>query len=697
MQRALRVTAWTCNGVCAALLIWCLAGGGFQRTLSQVMLTLVGIGMGIAMAELYLREPRPHSWFSRAGLSTIVGSQLCYHLLVWTSLNEQTLLWRCWWLTTIPSLNLIHLLILGRAGFSGSRWARSTRIAIPVLGLLLIGLVLRPKAQLVETPALWVLVLIALPATVCVLGSCVAAFRWHRSNSRREPWPPLLRYACILTSQVLLFLGGFYLGTVSHEPPSPFDLMPSALASVSRAELAHQLQTDLLRLKTIAVGLDDLEAQTAQLHARIFADMKREGRTVFTPAEEDEIRWRFVSYLSYRAALVRMIAVYSGFESVRDPEQKIRCFLLGYAAGATALDVGIKLVERYRDRRAARAKLNEPDAAWGVKEGMFDEIYYGVTNPRNVAIFEEFAQYFAHKRAAWRKAGIHPKAEMDWLEARIDRCTAEIRKSDLDQTRAWLSRVIKRVKQDAYTPVYSVQTLVSGMIGDFRISDRQPFIADVQIAAVQKKIQPGDIIIERRNWFLSNAFLPGFWPHAALYVGTPEELRALGLAEHPEIRAKWDLYARKAHDGRQLAVIEAVSEGVIFNSLHHSIHADYVAVLRPRLAKEQIKQAIVNAFRHHGKAYDFEFDFATSDKLVCTELVYRSYSKLLRFDLINIMGRRTLPALEIVKKFAAERGSSGRQLDFVLFLDTPQGGKQARFASEEEFCSSASRPRAFHN
>ena len=92
MQRALRVTAWTCNGVCAALLIWCLAGGGFQRTLSQVMLTLVGIGMGIAMAELYLREPRPHSWFSRAGLSTIVGSQLCYHLLVWTSLNEQTLL-----------------------------------------------------------------------------------------------------------------------------------------------------------------------------------------------------------------------------------------------------------------------------------------------------------------------------------------------------------------------------------------------------------------------------------------------------------------------------------------------------------------------------------------------------------------------------------------------------------------------------
>ncbi len=36
-------------------------------------------------------------------------------------------------------------------------------------------------------------------------------------------------------------------------------------------------------------------------------------------------------------------------------------------------------------------------------------------------------------------------------------------------------------------------------------------------------MEPGDIIVARQNWYLSNIGLPGFWPHAELYVGTPEE------------------------------------------------------------------------------------------------------------------------------------------------------------------------------
>ena len=86
-----------------------------------------------------------------------------------------------------------------------------------------------------------------------------------------------------------------------------------------------------------------------------------------------------------------------------------------------------------------------------------------------------------------------------------------------------------------------------------------------------------------------------------------------------------------------------------------------------------------------GKPYDFEFDFFSADKLVCTELVYRAYDGLIRFDLVPIMGRMTLPALEIAKKFQAERPRSDRELDFVMFLDAVPAENRARLATEDEF------------
>src|SRR5688500_13850311 len=171
-------------------------------------------------------------------------------------------------------------------------------------------------------------------------------------------------------------------------------------------------------------------------------------------------------------------------------------------------------------------------------------------------------------------------------------------------------------------------------MGNTLIVKPTPSSRHQQEKAMQAQLQPGDILLERRNWYASNAFLPGFWPHAALYVGTAEDLEKLGLvskqpdgrytSSDPAIRDRISGYLEHAHDGQPHTVIESVSEGVIFNSLTESMGADYVAVLRPRLGDADKARAIAKAFAHVGKPYDFEFDFFSSDKLVCTELVYRS-------------------------------------------------------------------------
>ena len=259
---------------------------------------------------------------------------------------------------------------------------------------------------------------------------------------------------------------------------------------------------------------------------------------------------------------------------------------------------------------------------------------------------------------------------------------------------AMLARLRERVASDAYKPVFAIQSLVSEWIGDAKIVSRPPFINAGLIEEIEELLEPGDILLERRNWYLSNAFLPGFWPHAALYVGREEDLSRLKVLDEPAVQARLSKWREPDSNGQPKTVIEAVSEGVILNSLAHSMHADYVAVLRPRLTKEQIAQAIVRAFSHEGKPYDFEFDFFSSDKLVCSELIYRSYEGLLHFDLIRVMGRDTLPPIEFVRQFAAERGAVTRQLDFVLFLDGRCGGR-AESRDEAAFCESLTRPQVF--
>ncbi len=147
-------------------------------------------------------------------------------------------------------------------------------------------------------------------------------------------------------------------------------------------------------------------------------------------------------------------------------------------------------------------------------------------------------------------------------------------------------------------------------------------------------------------------------------------------------------------------MIEAVSEGVVLNSLEHSCDADYVCVLRPRRRKIDRLQAILVAFTHWGKPYDFNFDFVTQDKIVCSELVYWAYlpdeengKRGLDMPLLETLGRRVFPANEFVRLFRDGLGHDGAQLDFIYFLDGIPQKELAAVSDAEELVRSYTRPK----
>jgi hypothetical protein len=232
-----------------------------------------------------------------------------------------------------------------------------------------------------------------------------------------------------------------------------------------------------------------------------------------------------------------------------------------------------------------------------------------------------------------------------------------------------------------------------------------------------KRLQPGDIIFERHEWYLSNLGLPGFWTHVALYIGTPEERRAffndpetrewvkgLGIADgefEGLLRQRYQTaYSRSLipkEDKRPVRIVEAISEGVSFTSLEYTGAADSIAVVRPRLSKRDKAQAVLRAFHYSGRPYDFNFDFQTDASLVCSELVFKAYEpgngmKGLRFPVTEVMGRKVSTPNGMVRQFDEQTGTPAAQADFVLFLDGFEKEKKAVESTPAEFRRSWQRP-----
>ena len=149
-------------------------------------------------------------------------------------------------------------------------------------------------------------------------------------------------------------------------------------------------------------------------------------------------------------------------------------------------------------------------------------------------------------------------------------------------------------------------------------------------------VRAGDILLEKTPFRLTDAFIPGHWGHAAVWVGSEQELRELGIWEHPVVLP----HQARISEGR--GVIEALRAGVKMNSLAHFINVDDLAVLRRETAsREQRIDVILQALRQVGKAYDFNFDVESTDRIVCSELVYHAYGDI-RWPTARHLGRATV-------------------------------------------------------
>jgi hypothetical protein len=164
------------------------------------------------------------------------------------------------------------------------------------------------------------------------------------------------------------------------------------------------------------------------------------------------------------------------------------------------------------------------------------------------------------------------------------------------------------------------------------------------LADVSSNLRAGDILLEKTPFRLTDKLIPGYWGHAAVWIGNEAELKELGIWETPLVGR----YRDEIREGR--LVVEALRSGVEMNSLEHFLNIDSIGILRkPDQSREGRANTVIQALRQVGKPYDFNFDVESKGRVYCSKLVYLSQSGI-DWPTRKTLGRTTFTPDDVAVK-----------------------------------------------
>ena len=361
------------------------------------------------------------------------------------------------------------------------------------------------------------------------------------------------------------------------------------------------------------------------------------ARGYYLPDEDERLRKAFRTYLTGRAALWEMIRELRPHLHEKDS----RVFGLAFCAAATLVRSASFLINLAKNRPTVWKKLDEAEARYGLQRKSFTRIYKNITSYRWMWRYYEATRYYEKHReqllSDLEKSNLEKVA--DWLRSEEENLEKS-RRLFFERRFAYRLHSFLRRNSSGYTKVmFHLFQLSGSAVAEMR----QPFkkksgegkrVSSEVIEQIKSLLKPGDVIVTRHDDAMSNLFLPGFWPHAALYLGNQQERSNASLPEHPP-----------HHE-----ILEAKKDGVLFRNLPETLAVDAFVVIRPALSREDLATALTRATSHEGKLYDFIFDFRKADRLVCTEVIYRTYHSVgdIEFELTKRSGRLALSAEDLL-------------------------------------------------
>ncbi|MCB0349666.1 MAG: hypothetical protein KDD38_00690 [Bdellovibrionales bacterium] len=243
---------------------------------------------------------------------------------------------------------------------------------------------------------------------------------------------------------------------------------------------------------------------------------------------------------------------------------------------------------------------------------------------------------------------------------------------------------------------------------------KEYYISRKEIEDIEHDLLPGDIALIRHDKKLVNVAFRGEWSHSILYIGSPEKLsqyydsdyetkdyfHKLCLQEDREcfdftsyLESKFpdkmaQYYKGSKYEGQRvpLVALEGKGEGIILSNLYAALMKDQLVVFRAQnMSKKDRALAIAQGFEYMGRPYDYDFDLRTTERLVCTELIFNIFSpdvdngkSGISWSTSFVNGKPIMFAEDIVKTYFDEANISNSNLSLVVFVHPNRAGREAR-------------------
>ena len=338
--------------------------------------------------------------------------------------------------------------------------------------------------------------------------------------------------------------------------------------------------------------------------------------------------------------------------------------IIGMAAAITLYDNNKAMREAFDNNALLSSKLNESYPELSINAGFYNSSNMRSANPEYRKAMSDAVQYFNDNKPAIEAQLSQSASPIPTLYAYVAQSPYLLKQTGGNVFKEIVILPVKAAKgvvglsgRGLEGIKFSTSQVVGNTVGLVRWRAGKLKDDAAMLKTLQAQLQPGDILLEKTSFALTDKSIPGHFGHAAIYTGTANQLRDMGALTLPHVQKN----LAKIEAGH--VVVEALRNGVQQDTLQDFMNIDDIAILRPKYLTPAARIEAVNlALGNFGKKYDFNFDVNTTETIACSELVYIVYPQ------IDFVTKRVLGSFAITPDdIAIQAGNDNDPLELILF------------------------------